>query len=42
LDSALGPLVVVTPNDGKPVRDVGARVNVDWVPGAVRTLSSKS
>lgn len=38
LESALGPLVVVAPNDGKRVHGVGAQVNVDWEPGAVRTL----
>lgn len=38
LDSALGPLVVVAPNDGKRVYDANANVNVDWVSDAVRTL----
>lgn len=38
LETPLGPMTVVVPNDGRPVVEVSAGVGLDWMPEAVRML----
>lgn len=36
--SAIGELVVISPNDGRPALDSGTQIGLDWTDGAARAL----
>lgn len=38
IESGLGMVTVIVPNDGRPVLDTGTRVSLGWLPDAVRVL----
>ncbi|MBV7483457.1 ABC transporter ATP-binding protein [Bordetella sp. BOR01] len=42
LDSALGRLILVTPNDGADPLEEGESTGLDWSPAAVRVLAAES
>ena len=38
LDSPVGALTVLTPNDGRPPHDDGEQIGLDWAEGVLRVL----
>lgn len=41
VDTPLGTLTILTPNDGRAPHDDGDRIGVDWTPGVVRVLPAE-